>query len=115
MKDSRIGESLWSIWDGDGYAQELPDSTIYFTEDHVDLNEDVVRRALASSIQRDGIAYSLGDSFKMVDASIINLSWVGTSDGEMHQELCKPSGETYSGSMLDRVVEATFVEVPFVD
>jgi hypothetical protein len=115
MKDSRIGESLWSIWDGEGYTQCFPDSTIYYTEDHVDLEEDVVKRALASSIQRDGLSYSLGLSFRMVETSIISLGWVGALEGERHLEICDPFGETLSGDKLNDVVEVTFVEVPQLD
>ena len=115
MKDSRIGESLWSIWDGEGYTQGFPDSTIYYTEDHVDIEEDVVKRALASSIQRDGLSFSLGTSFRMVETSIVSHGWVGALEGERHLEICDPQGETYSGEQLDAVVEVTFVEVPQLD
>lgn len=115
MKDSRIGESLWSIWDGDGYTPAYLDSVIYYTETHVDLEEEVVRKALASSIQRDGISYSLSQSFKAIEQSVISHGWVGCLDGESHQEICDPSGETMSGAFLDDVVEVTFVEVPYID
>ena len=115
MKDSRIGESLWSLWDGEGYTQGFPDSTVYYTEDHVDLEEDVVKRALASSIQRDGLSYSLGASYRMVEMSIVSQGWVGALEGERHLEICDPSGETFNGENLNDVVEVTFVEVPYID
>lgn len=115
MKDSRIGESLWSIWEGDGYNPAYLGSVVYYTETHVDLEEEVVRKALASSIQRDGISYSLSDSFKAIAKSIVSHGWVGCLDGEMYQEICSPDGETESGSFLTDVVEVTFVEVPYID
>lgn len=115
MKDSRIGESLWSIWDGEGYNPAYLDSTIYYTETHVDLEEEVVRKALASSIQRDGISYSLSASFRSIDDAIISHGWVGSGEGERHQEVCNVSGETISGSFVEDVVEVTFVEVPYID
>lgn len=115
MKDSRIGESLWSIWDGEGYTPAYLDSVIYYTETHVDLEHEVIRKALASSIQRDGISYSLSDSFKAISESIVSHGWVGVSDGELHQEICSPLGETMSGASLEDVVEVTFVEVPYID
>jgi hypothetical protein len=115
MKDSRIGESLWSIWDGDGYVADNDEATVYFTQEHIDVEEDVIKRALASSIQRDGISYSLGDSFKLVDASIKSHLWIGTLDQEIYPEICNSAGETLLGATLDNVVEATFVEVLSVD
>lgn len=115
MKDSRIGESLWSTWDGEGYNSAYLDSTIYYTEAHVDLEEEVVRKALASSIQRDGISFSLFDSFKMITGSIVSQGWIGSSDGERYQEVCDVSGETLSGELLHDIAEVTFVEVPNLD
>lgn len=115
MKDLRIGESLWSIWDGEGYTPGLSASVVYFTEDHVDVDEDVIKRALASSIQRDGLAYSLSQGFRMIEGGIVSHGWVGTLDGESTPEVCDPEGETYSGEILDTVTEVTFVEVPYLD
>jgi hypothetical protein len=115
MKDSRIGESLWSIWDGEGYDPAYLDSAVYYTETHVDLEEDVVRKALASSIQRDGISYSLSESFSSISRAIVSHGWVGTGEGELYQEICDPFGETISGAFVEDVIEVTFVEVPCSD
>ena len=53
MKDKRTGECLWFEWSGDGFAVSRPSSIIFFTYDHVDLEIDLIRRALASALQRD--------------------------------------------------------------
>jgi len=112
MKDSRIGECLWSIWEGMGYESRLSDSIIYYTEDHVDLEQEVVRKALASSIQRDGIVYSLAQAYGAIDAGVVSREWVGVANGEMYEETCFEDGSTLSGITMNDVVPVTFVEVP---
>jgi hypothetical protein len=111
MKDSRIGECLWSAWEGEGYSSGFNSSIVYYTEGHVDLEEDVVKKALASSIQRDGIVYSLFEAFNLVDAGIKSQGWAGSFPGEIYQEVCDDSGMTYSGSVIEQIVPITFVEV----
>ena len=59
MKDVRIGEHLWSEWDGEGYQNLLECGVVYYTLEHIDLENELVRRGLASALQRDGVAYSL--------------------------------------------------------
>jgi hypothetical protein len=113
MKDSRIGQSLWSIWEGLGYFEQLPNSIVYYTEDHVDLEHEIVRKALASSVQRDGIVFSLSQGFQAIDAGIVSQTWIGSYEaGEYFQEVCDEYGNTDSGARLTDVVAATFVEVP---
>lgn len=112
MKHSRIGECLWSIWEGVGYEDQLPYSVVYYTEDHVDLEQEVVRKALASSIQRDGLVYSLAQGYGAIAAGAISQKWVGLGDGELYEEICDKDGFTQSESILNSVVPATFVEVP---
>lgn len=112
MKDSRIGQSLWSIWEGFGYEEQINNSVVYYTEDHVDLDHEVVRKALASSIQRDGIVYSLSQGFQAIDAGAISHSWVGTYNEEPYQEICDEDGISTAGIRLIDVVPVTFVEVP---
>ena len=112
MKDSRIGQSLWSIWEGFGYEEQIVNSVVYYTEDHVNLDHEVVRKALASSIQRDGIVYSLSQGFQAIDAGAISHFWVGTYNDEPYQEICDEDGVNSSGIRLIDVIPVTFVEVP---
>lgn len=111
MKDSRIGESLWFPWDGDGYRPDSVDAAVYYTEGHVDLENDIVKKALASSLQRDGLVSSLNRAFSAVESADFSYLYVGILDGEMHPAICEESGETEYGDLLDSVVEATLVEV----
>lgn len=115
MKDSRIGESLWSTWEGLGYNQGFADSIVYYTVEHVDIDHEVVRKALASSIQRDGITYSLFEAFRLIDSGISSQGWVGILAGEMHEEICDESGQTINGTALDQTFPVTFVEVQNID
>lgn len=112
MKDSRIGECLWSIWEGLGYSEEIHDSVVYYTEGHVDLDHEIVRKALASSIQRDGLVFSLSQGFQAIDASVITYTWAGLLEQEMYQQVCDEEGNTDGGTVLPNAVPVTFVEVP---
>ncbi len=51
-------------WDGYEYNPIKQDPIIYYTFDSVDTTNEIVRRALASALQRDGVAFSLGHGFK---------------------------------------------------
>jgi hypothetical protein len=115
MKDSRIGECLWAIWEGEGYRYGFADSVLYYTYDHVDIDNEVVRKALASSIQRDGLAYSLFEAFQLIDSGISEESWVGMEPEDRYESVCDALGESSSGVALENVMPVTFVEVPYID
>lgn len=110
MKDSRIGESLWFIWDGNDYDADKSE-VIYYTLDHVDVENEVVKKALASSIQRDGITSSLGSAFSMIDRGNIFQGYVGTVDGDINYTACTEDGITYEGVSVESVIPATWVGV----
>jgi hypothetical protein len=112
MKDSRAGESLWSLWEGEGYVSELGSPIVYYTEGHVDVDHEVVGKALASAIQRDGVVYSLFEAYTLIDSGVSSQAWAGSFTGEMYQEVCDEEGLTSYGSLVDNLVPVTFVEVP---
>jgi len=112
MKDSRIGECLWSAWEGSGYTANIHNSIIYYTEDHVDIEHEVVRRALASYIQRDGVVFSLAQGFQAIDRSVITQAWMGSLDGEIYSKLCDEFGYTWDEVKLQDVTAITIVEMP---
>lgn len=107
MKDSRIGESLWFFWDVDPSG----DGLLFYTEEHVDLEHEVVRKALASTLQREGIAYSLNQGFQMIDAAEVTLGYSGIDPAGDEIFPCDESGETEDGYVLDSVIAATWVKV----
>lgn len=103
MRDSRIGEQLWHEWPLDDCS--------YATIDHVDLDNEIVRKALASSLQRDGIAESLGEAFKMLDGAEISHCHAGYVDGADEMTLCDESGMTHHGDTVELVHPLTLVSL----
>ena len=113
MKDSRIGESLWFLWD---IEEPTDGSILFYTEEHVDIEHEIVRKALASSLQREGIVDSLGYAFKLLDQAEVMHGYSGLSPlGDQSGYPCNEYGETQDGYMLDLVVPATWVKVPNID
>ena len=114
MKDSRKGESLWSEWEGYGYHYNFGDlSIVYYTEGHVDLDIDIVRKALASAIQRDGVVSSLSQAFQLIDSGRISQAYAGPVDGDLYLTVCEDDGSTLDGEQVDEIIEITYVEVQY--
>lgn len=111
MKDVRLGESLWSEWHGQGYETETDAEVIYFTHDHVDVENELVRRALASTLQRDGIADSLADGFKMIENGYIAIGWAGIIIDESEYWACDENGETEYGDSVEDSRSVTWIEL----
>lgn len=109
MKDPRLGEALWEEWEGEYYERQHPSSTVYFTIEHVDVDNEVVRKALAYALQRDGVAISLGNGFKMLEDSLVFHLYTGELDGEC-LATCSPEGVSKYGDKLENIQETTFVE-----
>lgn len=110
-KDSRAGECLWREWTGDGYEQIKYDSVVFFTDEHVDVEHEVVRRALASALQRDGSVTSLGLGFAAIDEAIVSQGYAGEVDGSLDFTVCDTLGETREGDSVDDIVCVTWVEI----
>lgn len=111
MKDSRAGECLWVEWSGEGYTPSRPFSTIFYTHDHVDLEIDVVKRALASALQRDGHSVTLGNGYKSVESGQSVFGYSGHIDGEIYLTACSENGETDYGDIVDEIFKTTWVEI----
>ncbi len=109
MRDNRHGEQLWLEWDGSGLEDE--DCLPYYTVEHVALSEEVVRRALASTLQRDGVADSLADGFKLLDGVEIQHLWAGVLDAENDLTICDEDGETFYGDVVDVAFPITVVQI----
>jgi hypothetical protein len=111
VKYSRAGESLWVEWSGEGFVSARPSSIIFFTHGHIDLENEIVRRALASSLQRDGSVDSLGAAFRLAESGIVTTGYCGFIDDERHLSLCDERGETHYGNIVDNILEVTWVEL----
>lgn len=111
MKDTRKGESLWKEWTGSGYEPVLSSPIIFYTDDHVDVENELVRRALASALQRDGVSTTLGIGFKQLEDAKIVVGYAGEIDEDIDLTVCDEYGETEYGDIVDKVTPVTWVEV----
>lgn len=110
-KDTRPGEELWCEWAGSGYEKTNVNSIIYYTIGHVDIDNDLVSRALASAIQRDGVAHSLGDSFKLIEKSQVTRGWSGILEEELEYTVCNENFETKYGDIVENIELTTWIEI----
>lgn len=110
MKDSRAGETLWYEWTGDGLDVDA-DALVFFTVGHVDIEHEVVRRALASALQRDGSAVSLGDGYGRLDNATTMHGYAGFVDESLDFVVCNEDGETREGDTVDDTIAVTWVQV----
>lgn len=110
MKDSRVGQSLWEEWCGLGYDEFHSNSMVFYTVDHVTLDEDVVLRALASCLQRDGIADSLLDGFNMLSKASVTYAYAGTTDSDSELSICDLDGYTEYGDLVEEIKKITLVD-----
>jgi hypothetical protein len=111
MRSDRPGDFLWEEWVGSGYDPQVDCSVIYYTFDHIDLENDLVRRALASALQRDGVAVSLSDGFNMIDKSVPIHGWSGLIEDELEFTVCDDSGETEYGDFVEAALPVTWIEI----
>ena len=109
-KDSRIGETLWSEWSGD-HQSSGSSSIFFFTESHITLDHDVVARALASALQRDGIVDTLGWGYKAVESGSVSHVYAGKLDDDDELTLCSEDGETFYGDFVNEILPITMVEI----
>ena len=112
MRDSRAGEVLWNEWTGDGYKTVKPTSTVlFYTEEHVDLENEIIRRALASSLQRSGTVVTLGDGYSSVESGNVLHGYAGYVDDSVDLYFCDEHGETEYGDLVDSILPITWVEM----
>lgn len=112
MKNDRIGEYLWHEWDGSLLKNVGSNSIVYYTEGHIDVSNAVVKRALASAAQRDGIFDSLGEAMVSAEQAKVYYLWAGFEDASDESlSVCDEFGETFYGDILENVLEFTFVEL----
>ena len=109
MKDKRPGEHLWVEWTGDNY--DSSSLVVFYTTEHVDVENEVVRRALASSIQRSGVVDSLGDGFAMINDASVEFGLAGVVEGELDLTVCDALGETHYGDAVEEIFEVTWVSL----
>lgn len=112
MRKTQTGESLWIEWDG----TEIPgldlDHTIFFTYGSVDLENEIVARALAVAIQRTGEAESLAEAFRLVERATSLQGHAGYLEDDREISACSEDGETEDGDLVPQPEAVTWVEIP---
>lgn len=111
MKNDRPGEHLWHEWDGELYDHQDHNKIVYYTEQHIDLENDIVKRALASSLQRDGVVDTLVQGFRAIEHAELVYGWAGILQDELVLTSCDEFGETFYGDLVENLVEITFIEI----
>lgn len=112
MGYKKIPEPVWLIWDGDNFPREIhSDSVVFYLNEHVYLDDDeIAKKSLAKQILQEGIAYSLGESFSLVEKSAISLAgYRYENDDDTDIPIYCDNDDP------DLDYDATFVEVPYVD
>lgn len=103
---------MWLEWHGEDYETKYSSySVIYFTIGHIDIENEIVRRALASALQRDGIVDSLAAGFKSIDSSVVVHGWSGFLADEHERTYCLDNGNTYYGDLVEESQETTYIEI----
>jgi hypothetical protein len=111
MDFNRRGEVLWQEWDGNGFSATDATAVVFYTRGHIDIGIDIVLRALASAVQREGIVDSLGQAFKVIKPFTAVCGYSGEIDGGLEIAVCDEFGETYYGDVVDEAFPTTWVEV----
>ena len=111
MNLDRRGELLWSEWFGCGHDLKTDTGIIYYTEEHVELINEIVLRALASAIQRDGVVDSLAQGFRSIQGDSLTHGFAGEVDGDIDIYACDESGNTFHGECVMNMLPVTWVEV----
>lgn len=109
MKDPRLGEALWEEWEGEYYQKQSPSNNVYYTIEHIDITNEVIRKALAYALQRDGVAASLAEGFRFLEESTSSHVYIGQLDDE-YLVICSPDGVTKYGDKVENIKQATFIE-----
>ena len=77
------------------------------------MDNELVRRGLASTLQRDGVADSLADGFKLIELSSADVGWAGVIIDEKEYWACDENGETEYGDSVQNTVLITWIEIQF--
>lgn len=100
----------WLTWEGDDFPRQMhSDSVVFYLPEHVYMDQDdSYRTSLARQIQREGISYSLGESYSLIDQAFVSKAGYYFEEGnESFPVYCETEDPE-----CDR--DATFVEIPFV-
>lgn len=113
MRFSRIGDGVWSEWDGSNYpVQTEGNPYVYYTRGWVDLQNHSTLRALAVTLQREGIVDGIATVYRLLEDSTAEQGWAVHYGGEYELMYCEDDPEEYADDEYDVPVEITWVEIP---
>lgn len=109
-RKKQISEPVWLIWEGEDFPRSIhSDSIVFYLNEQVYLDEDdIAKRALAKQIQQEGISYTLGEAFKLVDSAPQTLAGYRYEEDEDDVPIFCDNDDP------DLDYDATFVEIPYV-
>lgn len=99
-------------WTGSGYTPETESDLIFYTEEVVNINIPLIQKALASSLQREGIVDSLSDGFNLVNYGHVVHGFFGYIGGDIVPTACDVLGYAEDGEKLEFFTSCTWVELP---
>lgn len=105
-----LAEPTWLTWEGDDFPRKFSsESVVFYINEHIYLEDDeLAKKALAKQIQLEGLAYSLGEAFKLLDSGHSFRAGYYYEDGDdLYPIFCENDDD-----QID--YDATFVEVPYV-
>lgn len=105
-----LAEPVWLIWDGDDFPRKIhSDSVVFYLTEHIYFDQDPeYKKSLAKQIRLEGLAYSLGSAFNLIDDGWISRAGYYFDGGdERYPIYCEIEDESCEW-------DATFVEVPVV-
>lgn len=111
MRRKKISaEPVWLIWEGDDFPRKIhSDSIVFYLTEHIYFESDpAYKKSLATQIQREGLSYSLGEAFQLIDQGWVSKAGLYYEDGdESFPVYCENDD-----SLIE--YDVTFVEVPVV-
>lgn len=106
-----IAEPIWLTWEGDDFPRQFhSDSVVFYIGEQLYLDEDAgAKRSLATAILREGVSFSIGQSYKFIDEGNLIRAGYRYDDGDDRFPIYCEDDDP----LLD--YDATFLEVPYVD
>lgn len=97
-------------WEGDDFPRQLhSDSVVFYLSEHIYFeSDDEYKTSLAKQIQLEGLSYSLGEAYKMIDKGHVTRAGYYYEDEDGRYPVYCDNDDP------DIDYDATFVEVPYV-
>lgn len=115
MQYNRSGENLWLEWSGYDLPTESEESIIYYTLEWVDVDDETVRRALASALQRSGAVEGLGHAFRSLETAHVTQAYGAHLGGEREWSFYDQEWTPRPDPEVEDFTAITWVEITVAD